>query len=682
MNEDKSNLEQQSYSNQEVKQQLRDIRNQQGQVAAQNVIKGLKHVPQTKAVGEALDKADTISGGRLSNAAGKISNSTAEGRTLNRIASNPLATRALNAMDFNKGKNAQNIKDNFSEKGKDIGDKGKGGLEKNKPKTSSSSKSINSKKDNSNNPPKTSDLDNKKNNDFQSTDKSDLEKKVIKGDTKQTIKDFAVTVFGGTPMMIAVISIFIFLLIFVILFVTIYVSIEDKEEKIKTMVISEVTSAETQAVIRTPINDPATNLTIYGITKLAEKLGSDINNYTKYKEKYGNYFKLFLNIGNNFSSQISTCKGDECESRVESRFYQKIADITYRYKKLYNIELDWPLITSAIIFNSNNKEEVFAANLSYYTESEVRDLDNVMSLDWDYDYKNISDYDYLSGKDSRYDLQILAKNMVKKTITQTCTDSKGNNIVEPLVLEDVEDYLIDEKLNNGNYLVCDTKKYEYTKTVNYTYDKDKFNDFLDEYLEMKYFENKNGGSSNDSGGGTIPYGHDMASTMLIVAKRELGNGQADSGKKYWSVLWNKKLGGWCACFVAWVTLNTEFNGVHLSPDIVKLATGSPAYYMSYFINSSDSNINFHYNTNTSKYASKGEKYIPKQGDFIFFSGNCLWDGNPSTITDKGGIVSHIGIVDYVEGNNIHTVEGNHGNKVATEIRKLDSCTVLGFGSWY
>ena len=53
---------------------------------------------------------------------------------------------------------------------------------------------------------------------------------------------------------------------------------------------------------------------------------------------------------------------------------------------------------------------------------------------------------------------------------------------------------------------------------------------------------------------------------------------------------------------------------------------------------------------------------------------------------------HVGIVDYVEGNKLHTVEGNmssgngggSANNVVAPVDyyTLDSSDIMGYGSWY
>jgi hypothetical protein len=55
-------------------------------------------------------------------------------------------------------------------------------------------------------------------------------------------------------------------------------------------------------------------------------------------------------------------------------------------------------------------------------------------------------------------------------------------------------------------------------------------------------------------------------------------------------------------------------------------------------------------------------------DIIFFD----WQGD--------GHSEHVGIVEYVSGEVVHTVEGNTSNSVARRSYRLDSGSICGFGA--
>ena len=61
-------------------------------------------------------------------------------------------------------------------------------------------------------------------------------------------------------------------------------------------------------------------------------------------------------------------------------------------------------------------------------------------------------------------------------------------------------------------------------------------------------------------------------------------------------------------------------------------------------------------------------YTPVPGDVIFFD----WE--------QDGDCDHVGIVEYVEGDYVHTVEGNTSNSVARRTYWLDSNDIYGYGT--
>ena len=204
------------------------------------------------------------------------------------------------------------------------------------------------------------------------------------------------------------------------------------------------------------------------------------------------YKERFRNLGNSFSSKLE-CKNEKCYERPEFKYYVKIADIATRYREKYNVTLDWYLITSTNLFFSDTQEERMTKNLGGYNENDIKNTSSVMSLDWDYDYKNINGYQYLDASDSKYDLQILAKNMVKKKTTQTCTDSNGNT-TKTQEDEDIEDVYFQSGGNKR--LDCGSDSYSINST--YTVDMNKYKEFMLEYIDKKMQSPGSGNSSNNN----------------------------------------------------------------------------------------------------------------------------------------------------------------------------------------
>lgn len=68
------------------------------------------------------------------------------------------------------------------------------------------------------------------------------------------------------------------------------------------------------------------------------------------------------------------------------------------------------------------------------------------------------------------------------------------------------------------------------------------------------------------------------------------------------------------------------------------------------------------------YSTRASGYIPKQGDLIFFRS-----------AGVGRASNHVGIVRFVKGNYVYTVEGNSSNKVSLREYKLSDSYIVGYG---
>ena len=489
--------------NSEAVAKLAKRQNQTDQTAQaiRNVAKVGKLAPEAVGTGIKIAKGvDDLSGGALSQTAAKAINRIPGGKLAGKVAGNKLATGASNLVSLKKDNPSL---DGFSKiKGNKTSSDNKE-KDNNKGKTVGGYIPVDNKSESSSN---------------------------------SYLGSSSLSAFIEKSPFIAKIMVMVFIIgvIFIIVFASIYATIHEQEEKLKAMVISDVAEKVTKSsTIGSPAIVPVTmfftikdiynnvnNLKIFNKEK--PTVDSDGIASTRDSSTFGDYLeslmgkypdeivKAFYQLGSIFVPGGSGCNGSDCSNNPEVAFYQKITDISYRYKKLYNIELDWPLLTATILVKDKDMEEIFSSNLNSYTSRELNNLKETMSLDWDFDYKKIPGYDYLSGGDSRYDLQILAKNMVTKKTVQTCTiDSTVSKKTE---LVDVEDYLIEEEkelveatavgerknLTLEYYLLCDgNQKYNISST--YTLDKDKYDEFLDEYLETKYYIKKNSGSSGSSG---------------------------------------------------------------------------------------------------------------------------------------------------------------------------------------
>jgi Membrane proteins related to metalloendopeptidases len=210
------------------------------------------------------------------------------------------------------------------------------------------------------------------------------------------------------------------------------------------------------------------------------------------KRSLENYYKRLEVLGNVFSSEVFNCTTvEECTARPEFKYYLKVADIATRYKAKYGVNLDWVLLNATIFYSDSTEEKTMSRALNDYSDDDVENYDILMNLDWDYDYKKIPGYRYLDPKVFIYDLQILAKNMVKKTTVQTCTktttDAEGNTIT--VITKSQTDLDVEEQyLKPGQpyYLKCDAGE-TYAISSNYAKDDEKYNEFLLEYIEHKFY---------------------------------------------------------------------------------------------------------------------------------------------------------------------------------------------------
>lgn len=314
---------------------------------------------------------------------------------------------------------------------------------------------------------------------------------------------------------------FSFLMMLVILFASIFSTTFDSDEMHIAQSVSVASSQQSSG----------SSTTGNGILK--DIFGVNSTFKERFKELFNEGFdELFGRLGSIFTMN-SSCT-DDCNNS-ETQFFQKITDISYRYKNLYNLELDWPMITATVLINSADKPATFQANINNYSRTDVNDLKKTMNLDWDYRYDNIDDYLYLDADDSRYDLQLLAKNMVTKETVQSCVSNDGK-ILKTTTLVDIESELIDEKLltdndkTNDYYLKCETGKYVIKNT--YKLDYNKYDEFLNEYLEHKFYLE---GSGKDNTGDAMD---DNYVGNIEFVSNEFGNvyyfNQTDYSDKYYS----------------------------------------------------------------------------------------------------------------------------------------------------
>lgn len=124
---------------------------------------------------------------------------------------------------------------------------------------------------------------------------------------------------------------------------------------------------------------------------------------------------------------------------------------------------------------------------------------------------------------------------------------------------------------------------------------------------------------------------EIRNKIVSVASNEVGYTGTSSYSKYGE--WYGYQGGWCTTFVLWCYNQA---GKSLNLNLYGYVTPSGG----------NCNSMISWYQNKSRYHKRGDGYSPKAGDLVFFD----WSGNGSS--------QHVGIVDYVSGSTVHTIEGN------------------------
>lgn len=142
----------------------------------------------------------------------------------------------------------------------------------------------------------------------------------------------------------------------------------------------------------------------------------------------------------------------------------------------------------------------------------------------------------------------------------------------------------------------------------------------------------------------LRYYHLGNGNLVMIAKTQVGN---VGGKLYWSWYGYTSRVEWCACFVSWVANEAGLLEQGKVPKFSNCEAGIKWF------------------KEQKKWEGKGS--IPQSGYIIFFD----WDND--------GIGDHVGIVERIEGNIIHTIEGNSLND---ECRRreynIKSIYIVGF----
>lgn len=145
----------------------------------------------------------------------------------------------------------------------------------------------------------------------------------------------------------------------------------------------------------------------------------------------------------------------------------------------------------------------------------------------------------------------------------------------------------------------------------------------------------------------VLYGiHNGSGDIVVVAVSQIGN---VNGEPYWNWYGFDSRVAWCATFVSWCANECGYIDAGIIPRFAACQSQGIPWFKERGL-----------------WQESG--YIPAPGDIIFFD----WEPDGSS--------DHVGIVEYVEGEVVHTVEGNTSNSVARRSYRLDSNSICGYGT--
>ena len=218
--------------------------------------------------------------------------------------------------------------------------------------------------------------------------------------------------------------------------------------------------------------------------------------FTVFKRKYNE--ATLDRIEEFFPMAAEESKNYDKENHLVYDFYFKMYNLYISYKNKYNVNLDLPLLMATLNVQSSDKSVIFSSNMDsrYRTDNENDIPKNELDYyyDWNSNYK-------ISRDNSEHDMEILAQNMVSKQVKEMCIDSSGKPVVGK------EKTLKDDEIGIQTLFCAEGETYE-TKDLGYLIDNDKYNEFLKEFLEKKYYlpgehdikvpnSNSNSGNNNE-----------------------------------------------------------------------------------------------------------------------------------------------------------------------------------------
>ncbi len=138
--------------------------------------------------------------------------------------------------------------------------------------------------------------------------------------------------------------------------------------------------------------------------------------------------------------------------------------------------------------------------------------------------------------------------------------------------------------------------------------------------------------------------------IIGVAKTQVGYAEGNNNNNKYGYYFGHNYVPWCAYFIVWCARQANI--------------GSNTIKLSGYADADDLGV---------AYKSRGS-YTPQTGDIIIF------DYAPySTKTPASSYGDHVGLVEYVDGNYVHTIEGNANNAVRRYTYSLSNSNIKGYG---
>ena len=132
--------------------------------------------------------------------------------------------------------------------------------------------------------------------------------------------------------------------------------------------------------------------------------------------------------------------------------------------------------------------------------------------------------------------------------------------------------------------------------------------------------------------------------IVAVATEQIGD---VGGEKFWTWYGYSNRVEWCACFVSWCANQCGYIEKDIIPKFENCELGA--------------------NWFKEKELWQDKNSLPKSGDIIFFD----WEND--------GIPDHVGIVENVSEEKVHTIEGNNDDSCKRAEYSVDSSVIYGYG---